>query len=95
VSQFCHSLVDKSVCTSSVVSSWMSLDGAIPQDKIIQSFKSKHSCTKHISKKPNSAQDDANVKLLNELLLKIQLSNTTYINSPNLDQIWSCDPGSR
>lgn len=41
MSKFCHSLSNKSIHASSVLSSWFSLDGAIPCDEITQLFKDK------------------------------------------------------
>jgi hypothetical protein len=62
VSRFRHSLVEESTRASCVVSSWMSLDGAIPREDIIQTFKSKRNRTKHSSKKQRCAQDDLDIE---------------------------------
>jgi hypothetical protein len=64
VSRFCHSLVEESTRASCVVSSWMSLDGAIPREDIIQTFKSKHDRTKHTSKKQKSAQNGLDIEVV-------------------------------
>ena len=64
VSRFRHSLADYSTRSVAVVSSWMSLDGAIPQEEIIQAFKGKCERPKKASKKQKMVQNDLNIEVL-------------------------------